>query len=192
MIEELRTLVKNACKERENKFGYSAWTHHVSSVVNYSKVLAKKMNADEEIAETAALLHDYASILNEDWYPEHHIHGTRLAEEVLREYNYPEDRIEKVKYCIYTHRASKNIPRETVEAKIVASADGMAHFDNVSSLLHLVFVNDKMGIDEGTKVVLDKLERDWNKLMPEAKEMVKEKYDAIKLALEITEVNNNL
>ena len=150
------------------------------------------MNADEEIAETAALLHDYASILNEEWYPEHHIHGTRLAEEVLREYNYPEDRIEKVKYCIYTHRASKNIPRETVEAKIVASADGMAHFDNVSSLLHLVFVNDKMGIDEGTKVVLDKLERDWNKLMPEAKEMVKEKYDAIKLALEITEVNNNL
>lgn len=192
MIEEIRTLVKNACEKRENKFGYAAWTHHVSSVVKYSKLLAKKMDADEEITETAALLHDYASILDQDWYAEHHIHGTRLAEEILREYNYPEDRIEKVKHCIYAHRASKNIPRETVEAKIVASADGMAHFDNVSSLLHLVFVNDKMGIDEGTKAVLDKLERDWNKLMPEAKEMVKEKYDAIRLALEITEVDNNL
>jgi hypothetical protein len=36
---------------------------------------------------------------------------------------------------------------------------------------------------------LKKLERDWKKLMPEAKEIIKEKYEAIKLALKITEVD---
>jgi len=40
-----------------------------------------------------------------------------------------------------------------------------------------------MGIDEGTRWVLNKLERSWNKLIPEAKEIIREKYDAIKLAL---------
>jgi len=182
IIKEIENLVKEACKKDTNYFGYGAWSHHISSVVKYAKVLAKKLNADEEICEIAALLHDYASVVNKDWYPEHHVHGARLAEEILSEYNYPK-KIEAVKHCILAHRASKNITPETLEARIVASADSMAHFDNVHSLLYLAFVRHKMSIDEGTKWVLDKLERSWNKLIPEAKEIVKEKYDAIKLVL---------
>ena len=185
MINEIRDLVESACKNKNNNYKYGAWTHHISSVVKNSKMLARKLGADEEIVELAALLHDYASVLNNDLYPEHHIHSTKLAEEILRRYNYPEERIEMVKHCIYAHRGSKDIPRETIEAEIVASADAMAHFDNVSSLLHLAFVSLGMGIDEGTKYVLGKLERDWRKMMPEAREILKEKYEAIKVALMI-------
>jgi len=192
MIEEIRKLVKEACEDKKNEYGYGAWTYHISSVVKYAKLLARKLDADKEIVEIGALLHDYASVLNRDWYPEHHVHSARLAEEILKKHNYPEEKIEKVKHCIYAHRASKNIPRETTEAEIIASADGMAHFDNVSSLLQLAFVTHGKGIDEGTKYVLDKLERDWKKLMPEAKEIIKDKYEAIKLALKINEVDNNL
>ena len=183
MIEEIKELVEKACKKDTNHFGYGVWSHHISSVVKYAKLLAKKLNADEEICEISALLHDYASVINKDWYPEHHIHSARLAEEILSRYNYPKEKIESIKHCIISHRASKNIPQETLEAKIVASADSMAHFDNVHSLLYLAFVVHKKEIDEGTKWVLDKLERSWNKLIPEAKEIIREKYDAIKLAL---------
>ena len=192
MIEEIRKLVKEACEDKKNEYGYGAWSHHISSAVKYAELLAGKLDADKEIVGIGALLHDYASVLNQEWYPEHHVHSTRLAEEILRKHNYPEEKIQRVKHCIYAHRASKNISRETIEAKIIASADGMAHFDNVSSLLHLAFVTHGKVIDEGTKYVLDKLERDWNKLIPEAKEIIKEKYEAIKLALKISEVDNNL
>ena len=183
IIEEIRKLVEDACKKESNYFGYGAWSHHISKVVKYSKLLARKLNADEEICEIAALLHDYASVVNKDWYPEHHIYSAKLAEEILLKYNYPKEKLEVVKHCILSHRASKNIPQETLEAKIVASADSMAHFDNVNSLLYLAFVIHKKNIEDGTKWVLNKLERSYKKMIPEARKIIKEKYEAIKLVL---------
>ena len=68
--------------------------------------------------------------------------------------------------------------RITPEAICLASADAMAHIDQVPSLLYLVFVQMKMGIDEGTAWVREKLERSWGKLCPEARGMMQEKYEA--------------
>ena len=183
IIKNIGKIVENACKKDTNAYGNGSYSHHILTVVKYSKMLARKLKADMEIVEIAALLHDYASVVNKKWKENHHIYGSRLAEEVLKKYNYPKDKIEQVKHCIVSHRASKKIPRETIEAKIVASADAMAHFDKFNSLLYFAFTKGGMGIDEGTKWVLGKLERDWKKLMPEAKEMVRGKYEGIKIAL---------
>ncbi|MBN2095623.1 MAG: HD domain-containing protein [Candidatus Aenigmarchaeota archaeon] len=183
IAEEARNLVESACRSENNAYGYGAWTHHIESVVKYSKALARKTGGDEEICELGALFHDYSSVLDKELYPEHHIHSARLAGEVLYSMYYPEDRIKRVQHCILAHRASKNIPRETLEAEIVASSDAMAHFDNVASLLYLAYTKHEMGIDEGRDWVLGKLERSWEKLMPEAQEMLSEKYEAIKKAL---------
>jgi uncharacterized protein len=75
IIEEIRVLVENACKKETNYFGYGVWAHHILPVVIHAKILARKLHADEEIVEIAALLHDYASVKNRAWIPEHHIHG---------------------------------------------------------------------------------------------------------------------
>lgn len=183
MLTKISKLVEDACKKETNVAGYGAWTHHICSVVEYSKILAEKLSADMEIVKIAALLHDYSDILDKNlYYEEHHIHSAKFAEEILSSYNYPQDRIEQVRHCIMAHRASKNIPRETLEAEIVANADAMAHFDNVNSLLYLSFVRYKMDTDEGTNWVLKKLERSWGKLtLPEAKEIIVGKYEAIKI-----------
>lgn len=184
LIKEIEKLVEDTCKQKTNYFGYRAWKEHIVPVVKFSKILAKKLNADEEIVELAALLHDYSSVLNKDFYPEHHVHSARLAEEVLKKYNYPQDKIEKIKQCILSHRASQNIPRESVEAQILADSDSLAHFDNIGSMFYLAFVIHKMGSEEGTKFVLEKLERSWNKLSDNAKELIREKYEAIKKSSE--------
>jgi len=183
IITQIQKIVEDECKKETNYFGYGAWSHHIISVVKYAKLLAKKLNADEEIVEIAALLHDYASVSNKDWYPEHHKHRARLAEEILKKFNYPEDKIEKIKHCILSHRASQNIKRETVEAEILFDADHMSHFDNIGSLLYLAFLKHKLDIDEGTKWVLDKLGRSWENLSSESKEIIKPKYEASKLIL---------
>jgi len=183
IVEKIKKIVEQACKKETNISGYRAWFDHVLPTAKYAKLLAKKIGADEEVVEIASLLHDYAGIVSKDMYPEHHTHGARLAGEILEKYHYPKEKIEMIKHCIYAHRASQKIPRETKEAEIVANADGMAHFDNVTGLLYLAYARYKMDTDNGKKWVLDKLARSWKKLTPEAKEMIEDKYDAIKKVL---------
>ncbi|MEK6820399.1 MAG: metal-dependent phosphohydrolase, partial [Nanoarchaeota archaeon] len=84
--------------------------------------------------------------------------------------NYPQDKIEQVKYCILSHRSSKNIKRETKEAQILADADTISHFDNVEGILKRVFKNDKAR-------TLAKLERGYNKLSDDEKTLVKDKLE---------------
>ena len=170
--------VEAACKSENNIYGYSAWTHHIQSVVAFSKQLAEKKQADVEVAVLAALLHDYAQIADSTLYPEHHIHSARLARELLQKQKFPEEKIAQVEHCILSHRGSKEIPRETIEAQILASADSMAHFDNLDALYSLVFKVKKLETGEGRDFVMKKLARSWKKLLPEAKEVVLPLYEA--------------
>jgi hypothetical protein len=124
------------------------------------------------------LLHDYASIKDESLYRNHHLHGPLEAERILRELDYPEGKIHAVKQSIASHRASIDAERATPEAVCLASADAMAHIDQVPSLLYLAFVRFDMSIDDGTNWVREKLERSWQKLCPEAQAMMKDRYEA--------------
>lgn len=183
-VKDISTLVEDTCRSENNICGYGAWTYHIKSVIKYSKLLAEKLNADIEICELSAILHDYASVKDyNNLYKEHHIHSAQLAEEILTQLGYPNEKIQRIKHCIIAHRGSKDIPRETIEAEVIATADAMAHFDNVHSLLQLAYVTHKLDTGEGAQWVLNKLGRSWNKLMPEAKKMVKDKYNAAKVLL---------
>jgi len=183
MIEEIANLVESACKSENNVFGYRAWTYHIQSVVRWGDELAKKFDGDREVVHIAALLHDYSGILNKEWYPEHHIESARLTDDLLVGYKYPKEKIELVKECILCHRGSVKKEKGPIEAKILASADAMAHIDNVPSLLYLAYVEYEKGTGEGAAWVLAKIERSWQKLMPEAKEMVREQYAAARIVL---------
>ena len=183
LVNEISALVEETCKMDTCRPGYQLWSHHIVHVVKYANMLAKKLNADPEVVEISALLHDYASVKGEGPQDEHHIYGAKLSEEILKGYNYPQDKIDNIKHCVYAHRASRDIPRETIEADIIACADAMAHFDKINSLLRLAFATHGLNTDDGSKWVLGKLKRSWNKLMPEAKEMVSDKYEAAKILL---------
>jgi uncharacterized protein len=180
MIEEIERIVEDACKSDSNLYGYGIWSHHIVYVVKYAKLLAGKLNADMEIVEIAALLHDYAGIKDSSMTKEHHVHGAAEAERILNEYGYPKDRIQKVKDCILTHRGSVPMERLTPEAECIASADAMTHVFQVPSLLHLAYVNHGLGIDEGKEWVLNKIERSMKKLCPEARDMIYEQYKKVK------------
>lgn len=183
MIEYISKIVEDACKNNSNIFGYGIWSHHIVYVVNYAKKLAEKLDADIEVVEIAALLHDYAGIKDSSLAKEHHIHGALEADRILTELGYPQDKIQKVKDCILSHRGSVLLERLTPEAECVASADAMTHVYQVPSLLHLAYVNHGMGIDEGKLWVLSKIERSMKKLCPEAREMIEDHYLKVKAVL---------
>lgn len=183
MIEKISKIVEDACKRETNKFGYGIWTHHIVYVVEYARQLAHKLGADAEVVEIAALLHDYAGIKNSALCEEHHIHGALEAERLLTEFTYPAEKIEKVKHCILSHRGSVAAERLSPEAECIASADAMSHIFQVASMLHLAYAKLGMGVDDGKAWVMSKIERSWQKLCPEAKEMMRDNYLSIRKIL---------
>ena len=175
-IGKISKIVEKACKNETNPFGYSVWSHHITSVVKFGKVLAEKLSADSEVVEIAALLHDYAGIKDKKYYPEHHIYGAREAEKILQTMQYPAAKIEMVKQCILTHRGSVVMNKKSPEQICIASADAMAHIDQMVSLLHYVYTKKKLSIDNGKVWVREKLKRSWNKLCPEARGIIGNRY----------------
>lgn len=176
LISAIAKEVEGTCRSKNNMFGYGVWSHHIISVVEYAKLLAIELDADVEVAQLAALLHDYAGIKDYNMYKEHHIHGAIEAEKLLNAYGYSQDKIDLVKECIYAHRGSISIDRLSVEAICVADADAIAHIENVPSLLYLAYNHKNMSIEEGAKWVSDKIERSYNKLSVHGRAIINNKY----------------
>ncbi|WP_244980284.1 HD domain-containing protein [Clostridium gasigenes] len=139
--------------------------------------------ADVEICEVAGWLHDIASITDYKMYENHHIHGENMAEEILKSYNYPEDKIELVKLYILNHRGSVLKEKTTKEEICVSDADAISHYDTLPSLFYLAFVQRKLNIDDGVEFVKSKLERSYNKMSQESKEYYKTKKDLVQSIL---------
>jgi uncharacterized protein len=176
-IDKIEKEVIKRCKSRNNKYGIGAWSHHIKSVVDNAVMLAKQYNADLEIVTLAALLHDIASVTNEEYYEEHNVIGAEIAEELLKKINYPDKKIQHIKKCILNHRGSRIADKLTIEEICIADADAMSHFDNIPSLFSMVYRERHMSIEEGAKFVKDKLERSYKKLSKNSKDFYRDKYE---------------
>ncbi len=178
IINYLEKEIYKRANEPSNKFGIGCY-YHIEAVVKNAQILAQKFGADEEIVIISAWLHDIASITDYSLYEMHHIHGANIAENILKQFNYEEEKINKVKECILNHRGSVNNTKLTIEEKCVADADAISHFDSIPSLLYLAYVNKHMNIEEGRNFVVEKLKRSYNKLSDASKEFYKDKYDNV-------------
>ncbi|MFH1064123.1 MAG: HD domain-containing protein [Candidatus Woesearchaeota archaeon] len=179
MIDNIRTNVLKLCENSSWD-----WKTHIETVVKRSLELAEKLDADAEILEISAWLHDIKKIKGEK--EDHHIRGAEEAGTILSALGYPEDKIEQVKKCIIAHSSDKTYPPETLEARILASADAISFFDDFLNFIYFTYTSKKSTLEEGREKLLKKCESAWEKIMPEAKELVEEKYAAIRLILKKT------
>jgi len=147
IIEYLQREIYIRCKQPTNKFGMGCY-YHIESVVKNGEILAEKYNADKEIVMIAAWLHDIASVTDYALYEEHHIHGARIAYEILSKLSYDESKISIVQNCIQNHRGSVYLNKNNVEELCVADADAISHFESVPSLLYLAYVERQMNIED--------------------------------------------
>lgn len=183
IIKEIYDEVKNRCMLPSNVYGIGAWDHHIELVYKIAIEICNEYGADYNIVALSALLHDIASITNKDYTEEHHIIGAQIAEDLLKKYNLSKEQIEHIKKCILNHRGSRVMDKITSEEICIADADAMAHFYSVPSLLHMVYVEKNMSIDEGADFVYQKLERSYNKLSEKGKQIVLPQYEASKILL---------
>lgn len=146
------------------------WEKHIKTVVRISKILAEKLGANVEVVEKAAWLHDVSKLIGKP--NKHHLTGAKQAAKILKQEGYDNEFIEKVKHCIKTHSSDKNHKPESLEAKILASADGLSHFENFEDLKVVAKNKEKGWLKE-------KLKKSWNKMILESKEYAKEHYPLI-------------
>ena len=184
IINFLEEEIKVRCEGPDNFFGKDSY-YHIKAVVKNATLLAREYGADIEVVIIAAWLHDIASITSYELYEEHHIHGARIAKEILEPMEYPLEKIELVQKCILNHRGSKLKDKSSVEEICIADGDAVSHFDNLPSLLYLAYVIRSLSMEEGVQFVRNKLERSYNKLSIRSKKFYEAKYNEVMRTLNI-------
>ena len=144
--------------------------------MEYSRDLAKKYNADIEAVWLAAILHDISRL---DHLEPHDEIGAKKAYDLLKEKGFDEEIAKKVHDIIFTHRCKNHMP-ETLEQKILATADAVSHF-KTPFYLWWEHINN-FGLRESFESGAVKIERDFNDkiFFDEEKESVRKEYEVLK------------
>lgn len=115
-------------KIKEKSEGFFRHSHHskshVERVYNLALRIAGEEKADLDVVKAAVLLHDIARAFEDEGKIEDHtVEGARMARKILKEVNFPKEKINNTIHCIEVHRFKKNMKTESLEAKILQDAD---------------------------------------------------------------------
>lgn len=179
-VKQIEMLVRQKSDEYQaNDPGqYDFWNGHLKYVYHEVTKLAEQYGAELEIVQLGALLHDIALLEKVGTKANHHENGERLAEQILREYDYPEDKLERVLGCVLHHRSSKNA--ENLEELCVADADILAHFDNIPMLFDAAYNLRKMvGLENVREFIRETFEKDFEDLSERTKIEFEPRYRTI-------------
>lgn len=104
------------------------WPEHVPVVVKNARRLAEAKGARVELAMAAALLHDIADVKMKRWDAAHAAESMRLAAELLEESGYTAEEVALiVEDALRWHSGYDGRLPDSLEGKILAAADGLAH-----------------------------------------------------------------
>ena len=176
IIEQIRNefMLLNQKYIDETSDKYDFWNNHVKYVVKEAVELAKKYGADLEIVELGAILHDIALVARIGLRENHHIAGAKMARILLKKYNYPQEKIERVANCVLNHRS--NSYTETIEETCVADADIISHFYNIP-MAFIYGVNGRGLYMSGQ--FLNWFKKDYYDLSDQTKVTFKDRYNKI-------------
>lgn len=125
IISKIDELVKEKLKNDKTGHDYA----HTKRVLNNAlKLLENYPEADKEILVVACLLHDIA--YEDGPVRQHHLVGARKAEKILKNFNFPEEKIKKIFLAIEDHVGQTISPIRKneelqIESKILRDADNI-------------------------------------------------------------------
>lgn len=182
--QKVAELVKQAYENSQQDFGQWMWKNHVPLVAKKTEELAKRFNADEDIAVAGAWLHDFGDAFMYRFDEQHEETSVGKAVEVLKKAEYSDLEIEQVmKEVIEPHSCKEGNFPTLIEGKVMATADALAH---LTSDFYVQFawkhLPDGKTYLEFLEWVAEKLERDFNAkiFFDEVKEEVRYRYEALK------------
>ncbi len=187
IVEKMRQEIMERSERFEEqtkgtKDEYNIYREHIQYVYKYVVLLSKNKNVDKEVLELSALLHDISMTDITLDRSRHNEFGADIAEQLLRDNDYPEDKIQLVKKCILNHSKRRSEYRTTEEEQILVDADGLSHFDAINRLYSLPKIVMGLSEEDSVRFVQDKLTGDYNELSDDLKYLVKDKYDRVMAA----------
>lgn len=124
----MNEIIDNIKEEIQQLFSNSKGCHdwdHTLRVYNICLHIGKIEDANMELLEIAALLHDIGRDCEAESKGKicHAEIGAKMAIEILKKYGLIKENINKICHCIETHRFRKTKAPESIEAKILFDAD---------------------------------------------------------------------
>ena len=160
-----------------------AYPNHVQVVAKNAARIAAEQKADVEMSVAGALLHDIADTSMSRFANGHEEESLRIAYDILEKCGYNgQEREFIVNEIIAPHSCSHTFPT-TLEGKVVATADAMAHFQTD---FFLYFAWQHLGGKDLSSLkewVLIKIEKHYGKkiLFDKYRKEIELEYKAIKL-----------
>lgn len=151
---------------------------HLLGVEKNAKFLLSNLpEADDEVVMLGVWLHDLQRI--RAIKGDHQKVGAKEAEKELIKFAYKKELIDKVKKIILSHSCTSVLP-DTLEGKVLASADAMSHYYN-DFYLRIATLGER-DLDDFKEWALEKLSRDYSiKISFDfAKERIKKRHDFLR------------
>ena len=195
MLEELKGKILKYFNHGAHSFD------HTERVYRLAVRIAKDENADMQVVKAAALLHDIGrSKEDPDKGICHAEESAKMAPAILKEVDFPEDKVEAVLHAIVVHRYSKQLKAETKEAAIIQDADRLdglgavaaarvfAHGGKKGRPMHdsTMKYDTSYNVKKKARTAMEHFYEKILKMKPEtfntklAKEIAKERYDYTK------------
>lgn len=118
LFRRLRTLRARAY-EMSVMDGTAHSFQHVHRVFKIATFLAEKEKADLELVQIGALMHDLGRAVGKP----HNVTGAKLANKILLELQYPDEKRERIVRIVEFHRLSKKDDLKSLEEMVVWDAD---------------------------------------------------------------------
>jgi uncharacterized protein len=119
LIETTREFVSQVLENEPSTHDIS----HIERVENTCMRIQEKEGGNLQVIRLAALLHDVGIVREHKEGGNHAEYSAEIAQEFLAENDAEAELIEHVTSCILTHRFSRGMKAETIEAQILQDAD---------------------------------------------------------------------
>ncbi|MFH1509680.1 MAG: HD domain-containing protein [Candidatus Nealsonbacteria bacterium] len=162
----------------KTKTAYLFLPRHVAEVERWAnKLLKSYTKADKEVVLLSVWLHDIGQCIGNE-KDDHAVKSEKETFLFLPKLKLKPKKVNMVAHCVRAHRC-KDVQPETMEAKILATADSASHMTDINYIVHMS--------SRPKKWILEKLERDYRDvgLSPKLKREMKPLYQAWKKLLTI-------
>jgi uncharacterized protein len=184
ILNSIRDYVFHECQAASNRFGTAFWEQHIMVMRQYALQLAEYYQAEREIVDLAAYLHDLAALQDYEAVSQHHLLGTLKAQALLEPLGCPVEKILRVLQCIRTHSSPVLPGSGSPEEVCISHADAMAQIARPVYWLWYTFQVRALDYEQGRQWYLNRIKRHWVALGEPAKEMVQTQYFLAKSLLE--------
>ena len=126
LTDSVRARIWNIANSYYSKGDWAHDKNHVERVVRTAIEIGKRENADLDVIELAAILHDiseYKEYHSKIEAFRHEVQGAIEAMRILKKLGMASNTIEAVAHCIEAHRKRASVEPRTIEAKCLFDAD---------------------------------------------------------------------